>query len=66
MQAADLHLRDELAREGSLFDGYHPRMEELHKHNAGRLREIITVHGWPGESLVGEEACDAGMADRAA
>ena len=59
MKSADLSLRDELARDGSLFDGYHPRMEELHKRNAARLREIIAAHGWPGKTLVGEEACEA-------
>jgi hypothetical protein len=59
MKTEDLRLRDELARDGSLFDGYHPRMEELHKRNAKRLREIIAEHGWPGHSLVGEEATDA-------
>jgi hypothetical protein len=59
MKTEDLRLRDELARDGSLFDGYHPRMEELHKRNAKHLREIIAEHGWPGHSLVGEEAGDA-------
>jgi hypothetical protein len=59
MQADDLRLRDELAGDGSLFDGYHPRMEELHKRNATRMRAIIARHGWPGKSLVGEEASDA-------
>jgi hypothetical protein len=59
MKAADLALRGELARDGSLFDGYHPRMEELHKRNAGRLRKMMAEHGWPGNSLVGDDACDA-------
>jgi hypothetical protein len=59
MKAADLRLRDELARDGSLFEGYHPRMEQVHKRNAARLREIVAQHGWPGYSLVGEEAADA-------
>jgi hypothetical protein len=48
-----------IARDGSLFDGYHPVMEEMHKRNAARLREIIAVHGWPGRSLVGQNATEA-------
>ena len=35
----DLALREELAADGSLFEGYHPRMEALHGRNAARLRE---------------------------
>ena len=49
----DLALREELARDGSLFDGYHPRMEAVHRANAARLREIVAAHGWPGTPLVG-------------
>jgi hypothetical protein len=48
MKEEDLRVRAELAADGSLFDGYHPRMEEVHRHNASQLREIIDVHGWPG------------------
>ncbi len=59
MRASDLALRDELARDGSLFDGYHPRMEALHKRNAARLRQIMAQHGWPGNTQVGQEACEA-------
>src|ERR1700746_1158119 len=53
MKAEDLRVRDELARDGSLLDGYHPRMEEMHRRNAARLREIIAERGWPRQSLVG-------------
>lgn len=31
MRQADLDLRSELAREGSLFQGYNERMAELHR-----------------------------------
>jgi hypothetical protein len=41
MEEEDLRVRDELAADGSLSDGYHPRMEEVHRRNAARLREII-------------------------
>lgn len=55
----DWRTREELAAEGSLFKGYHPRMEAVHRRNAARLREIIEAHGWPGRSLVGEDGEDA-------
>lgn len=57
--AADDSLRAKLAREGSLFDGYHPEMEALHRRNAARLRDIIRQHGWPGKSLVGPDGAAA-------
>ena len=59
MAAEDLVLRAELARSGALFDGYHPRMREVHARNAGRLGAILEAHGWPGRSLVGEDASAA-------
>lgn len=36
-EAEDRRVRAELAADGSLFDGYHPRMAEVHRRNAGRL-----------------------------
>jgi hypothetical protein len=59
MAAEDLRVREELARTGVLFDGYHPRMRELHESNAARLAAIMDEHGWPGISLVGAEAAEA-------
>jgi hypothetical protein len=59
MAAEDLHVRDELARNGSLFSGYHPRMREIHERNAERLQAILNSHGWPGRRLVGERAAEA-------
>ena len=59
MKAEDLRVRDALARDGSLFEGYHPRMEEVHRRNAARLREIIAERGWPGQLLVGQQAMEA-------
>lgn len=52
-------VRARLAADGSLFDGYHPEMEAVHRANAARLRELIAVHGWPGPALVGAEAASA-------
>lgn len=59
MAAEDLRVREELARDGSLFDGYHPRMQEIHERNAERLLAILQAHGWPGRRLVGERAAEA-------
>lgn len=56
---ADQQVRADLAADGSLFEGYHPRMEAVHRANAARLREIIARHGWPGFSLVGERGAFA-------
>jgi hypothetical protein len=62
MAAEDRRVRAELARDGSLFEGYHPRMQAVHDRNAARLREILDAHGWPTRSLVGERAAgDAWM-----
>jgi len=59
MEARDQALRAELAAAGVLHDGYHPRMEELHRANASRLRQIVAVFGWPGQALVGEAGARA-------
>jgi hypothetical protein len=56
MEAADRSLRAEVASDGSLLNGYHPRMREVHERNADRLAQIIAQIGWPSPSLVGEEA----------
>ncbi len=59
MAAEDKRVRAELAAEGSLGEGYHPRMRAVHEANAKRLIEIIDEHGWPGRSLVGEDGAEA-------
>src|SRR5262249_54218490 len=59
MAAEDQRVRAELAADGSLFDGYHPRMAKVHDKNAARLVEILGQHGWPGRSLVGEDGARA-------
>ncbi len=57
--AEDDETRERLARDGSLFVGYHPEMEAVHRRNAGRLCEVLTRVGWPGRSLVGEDGASA-------
>ena len=59
MDARDQAVRVELAADGSLFKGYHGRMEEVHRENAARLREIILDVGWPGEKVVGKDGAHA-------
>lgn len=59
MAREDLHLRNTLAADGSLFNSYHPQMKAIHDRNAARLEEIVKEHGWPGKSKVGEEAAHA-------
>src|SRR5688572_2145695 len=59
MAAEDKRVRAELAATGELFQGYAPRMAEVHLHNAQRLEAIIARHGWPGKSLVGDDGAHA-------
>jgi len=59
MEARDQALRGELTATGELTQGYHPRLEELHRGNSSRLRQIIAVFGWPGINLVGEKGARA-------
>ena len=59
MAEEDQRVRGELLAEGVLFDGYHPRMAEVHHRNAVRLAALMEEMGWPGRSVVGREAADA-------
>lgn len=59
LRDADEHRREELVREGTLWDGYHPRMEEVHRANAARLNELVAQHGWPTRELAGEDGAEA-------
>src|SRR2546422_2708299 len=59
MARGDLALLKDLARDGLLFQGYHPRVEALHQRHATRLAALIDAHGWPGRSRVGEEGAQA-------
>ena len=59
MAREDLRVRTELAADGSLFDGYHPRMRAVHEANADRLAGILSERGWPGEPQVGQDGAKA-------
>ncbi len=55
----DLETRQRLLDDGTLFDGYHPEMEQVHRENAEQLAEIVGTGCWPGRSQVGEDGCAA-------
>ena len=59
MAEEDQRVRAELLAEGVLFDGYQPRMAEVHHRNALRLSAIMSEIGWPGRSVVSRDAADA-------
>jgi hypothetical protein len=59
MEAHDQTVRAELTAAGALNVTYHPRLEEIHRANSSRLRQIIAVFGWPGVALVGENGAKA-------
>jgi hypothetical protein len=59
LERADKDKRLELLKDGCLFDGYVPQMEQLHVENAKRLADMLDEHGWPGVSLVGEDGTRA-------
>jgi hypothetical protein len=55
----DLDVRERLAADLSLFDGYHPEMQAVHEDNAAILDRVIQEHGWPGRDTVGEDGAEA-------
>lgn len=59
LQQRDLVVRAELEADGTLYDGYHPRMEAVHLDNATQLRNLIAVFGWPNEQLAGPDGAEA-------
>jgi hypothetical protein len=59
MAEEDQRVRAELSADGSLFDGYHPRMQAVHEQNARKLEEVISAYGWPGTALVADDGAKA-------
>jgi len=59
LAAEDQRVRAELVADGTLWNGYHPRMEAVHRHNAAFLAAALDRHGWPGAALVGADGADA-------
>jgi len=59
MAEEDKRVRAELAATGELYQGYAPRMAEVHQRHARQLETLIDQFGWPGKSLVGVEGSHA-------
>lgn len=59
MRHEDMRVRQELIESGELGGAYVPRMEEVHRRNAARLRELIASFGWPGEDIAGQDGTEA-------
>lgn len=55
----DFETRERLARDGSLFDGYHREMEAVHVANAALLDEAFRTIGWTGRHRVGDDGAAA-------
>jgi hypothetical protein len=59
MRAEDARVRQELLESGELGGSYVPRMEAVHIRNAARLRELISMHGWPDQAIAGKNGAEA-------
>lgn len=57
--AEDLRVREELAAQGVLAEGYHPRMEAVHRENAAFLEALLEEYSWPDAVRFGAEAAEA-------
>lgn len=55
----EARLKNELASDGSLYEGYPKPIRELHLKQANELEKIVETSGWPEISLVGKEGADA-------
>jgi hypothetical protein len=59
LKEADLALRDQLARQGLLGQGYHAAMEQLHNRNADILNDIVDEISYPTIKKVGQAGSEA-------
>ena len=59
LKQRDTDTRSRLLKEGKLYGGYAPEMQQVHRENANQLNRIIEKSGWPGISIVGLEGCRA-------
>ncbi|HOP41362.1 MAG TPA: hypothetical protein PLI53_09990, partial [Geobacteraceae bacterium] len=53
LKQRDIETRERLLKEGKLYGFYDDEMQRVHIENAKALDHIISVHGWPGVSMVG-------------
>ena len=60
MAAEDSATRERLVENGELKENeYHPVMRAVHENNNQRIKQIVSEHGWPRISLVGEDGANA-------
>jgi hypothetical protein len=59
MAEEDGRVRAALTADGTLFEGYHPRMRAVHDGHAARLTRILDEHGWPDRSKAGPDGAEA-------
>lgn len=59
MVEEDTRVRAELVATGELFQGYAPKMAEVHHRTAQELETMIEQYGWHGKSFVGEDGANA-------
>ena len=52
-------MREGLLASGELGPGYAPQMEDVHRKNAARLRELIAMYGWPAEDIAAKDGAEA-------
>jgi hypothetical protein len=57
LKQRDVETRERLLKEGRLYGSYDEEMQRVHVENANALDSIVSVHGWPGISMVGLEGC---------
>ena len=55
----DGEIRQRLASDGTLFDGYHPEMQAVHEENASVLESLVRKHGWPDADSAGQDGAEA-------
>lgn len=60
MMRRDDEVRARLAADGSLYEGYHPEMQAVHRSHATRLHGIFDERGrWPNRSELGDHGAAA-------
>jgi hypothetical protein len=59
MRAEDRRVRQELIDSGELGGSYVPRMEDVHRKNAARLRGFIELYAWPAVDIAGQDGAEA-------
>jgi len=58
MRTEDRSVRQQLVESGELGGSYVPRMEQVHRKNASRLRQLIELYGWPAEDIASRDGAE--------